>query len=57
MCWWPGAESGVSNNDCESCVCVTHLTSEGESAVLLGVEGVFWERDGRIGDRFDAIVV
>ena len=44
---WP--ESGLSNNYSESCVCVTHLTSEGTS----------WE--GRLGVGFvfedDLVVV
>ena len=41
MCWWSGAESSVSNNRSESCVCVTLLTSEGDQEGRLGVGLVF----------------
>ena len=34
-------DSGLSNNHSESCVCVTHLTSEGGQEGLLGVGFVF----------------
>ena len=38
LCWWSGAESSVSNNRSESCVYVTHLTSEGgQEGWLIGV--------------------
>ena len=57
MCWWSGAESSVSNNHSESCICVTLLTSEGVWEGLLGVGSVFNDGDLPELGVFDSIVV
>ena len=57
MCWWSGPESRVFENGSVSCICITHLTSEGVREGLLGDGSVFNDDDVGFLGVLDSILI